>query len=66
MEGVDILNLIGNYAFPIVCCIALFWKMNKDESLHKEESVKFSEAVNNNTIVLNKLLDRFDHYGNEK
>ena len=62
----DILNLIGNYAFPIVCCIALFWKMNKDESLHKEESDKFSEAVNNNTIVLNKLLDRFDHYGNEK
>lgn len=62
MEGVDILNLIGNYAFPIVCCVALFWKMNKDETLHKEESDKFSEAVNNNTLVLTKLLDRFDNH----
>ena len=60
MEGVDLLNLIGNYAFPIVCCIALFWKMNQDEQLHKEESIQFAEAVNNNTIVLTKLLDRFD------
>ena len=62
MEWGEVLNLIGNYAFPIVCCVALFWKMNKDESLHKEESDKFSEAVNNNTLVLQKLLDRFDHY----
>ena len=60
MEGVDILNLIGNYAFPIVCCCALFWKMNKDEILHKEESDKFSEAVNNNTLVLTKLLDKLN------
>lgn len=60
MEGVDLLNLIGNYAFPIVCCCALFWKLNKDESLHKEESDKFAEAVNNNTQVLTKLLDRMD------
>ena len=60
MEGVDLLNLIGNYAFPIVCCCALFWKMNQDEQLHKEESTQFAEAVNNNTIVLTKLLDRFD------
>lgn len=60
MEGVDLLNLIGNYAFPIVCCIALFWKMDKDETQHKEESDKFAEAVNNNTQVLTRLLDRFD------
>ena len=60
MEGVDLLNLIGNYAFPIVCCCALFWKMNKDETLHKEESDKFAEAVNNNTQVLTKLLDKLD------
>ena len=60
MEGVDLLNLIGNYAFPIVCCIALFWKMDKDETQHKEESAHFVEAVNNNTQVLMRLLDRFD------
>ena len=60
MEGVDLLNLIGNYAFPIVCCIALFWKMDKDETQHKEESDKFAEAVNNNTQVLTRLLDRMD------
>lgn len=62
IEGVDILNLVGNYAFPIVCCCALFWKMDKDERLHKEESDKFSEAVNNNTIVITRLLERFDSH----
>lgn len=58
MEGVDILNLIGNYAFPICACIALFWKMDKDERLHSEESRQLAEAVQNNTLVLTRILER--------
>lgn len=58
MEGVDILNLIGNYAFPICACIALFWKMDKDERLHSDESRQLAEAVQNNTLVLTRILER--------
>ena len=49
-------QLISNYAFPIVCCVALFWKSNKDQELHREESSKFTEAINNNTQVIKELI----------
>ena len=49
-------QLISNYAFPIVCCVALFWKSNKDQELHREESSKFTEAINNNTQAMKELI----------
>lgn len=59
-------ELLGNYAFPIVCCIALFWKMDKDEKnnreymekrdeLHKEEINSLKDSYDNNTRVLIRL-----------
>lgn len=56
MEFDQVLQLISNYAFPIVCCVALFWKSNQDEERHKEESAKFAEAVNNNTQAMRELI----------
>lgn len=49
-------QLISNYAFPIVCCVALFWRSNKDAELHREESTKFTEAINNNTLAMRELI----------
>ena len=56
MEFSDILSLIGSYAFPIVASIALFWKSIQDERLHKEELKTISDAVDNNTTLLQKIL----------
>lgn len=56
MEFGEILNLIGSYAFPIVACVALFWKSLQDERLHKEEMEKISSAVDNNTEILQRIL----------
>lgn len=56
MEFDQILTLISNYAFPIVCCVALYWKGNKDQQQHKDESEKFVEAINNNTQVMRELI----------
>ena len=56
MEFEQVITLISNYAFPIVCCVALFWKSNKDEEAHKIESEKFTEAINNNTQVMRELI----------
>lgn len=55
-----IAQLVGTLGFPIVCCGALFWRMNKTDDQHKEEMSKISEAVNNNTIALTKLTERLD------
>lgn len=56
----DILTLIGSYCFPIVMCIAFFWKLNKDQESHKEELDKLSAALNNNTLVLQQILDKLE------
>ena len=71
MEFSDILTLIGSYAFPIVMCIAFFWRQYKsDESfkeelkslrdVHQEEMLKSIEAINNNTQALQRLVDRLE------
>lgn len=61
------MELLGNYLFPIAMCILMFWHMTKKETLHEEEVKKLSEqmeyatkAVNNNTIVIQKLLDKLE------
>lgn len=56
----DILTLIGSYAFPIIMCIAFFWKLDKDSEQHKEEMDKMSEALNNNTLTIQRLIDHME------
>ena len=55
MDASTIIQLISNLGFPIVCCCALFWKMNKQDENHKEEIGTLTSALNNNTIVLEKV-----------
>lgn len=52
-----IIQTVQSLGFPIVCCGALFWKMNKQDEQHKEEMTKITEALSNNTIALTKLTD---------
>ena len=51
----EILTIIGNYAFPIVCCIAMFWKLDKDQDRHQTEMDKLRESLDGNTRVLQEL-----------
>ena len=51
-----VITAISTVGFPIVMCGALFWKMDKQEKEHKEEMNKSTEAINNNTVVLQKLM----------
>lgn len=60
MEFADILNLIGSYAFPITMCIAFFWKVDKDEAARREEQANMTEAINNNTLTMQKLIDKLE------
>lgn len=61
-------TLIGSVGFPVALCIGLLWYLmklqqtHKEElvelqNAHKEESDKLSEAITNNTIVMQQILE---------
>lgn len=66
MPEVEVITtLISNMGFPIACVIAMFWMWNKEREDHKAESEKWIEALNNNTLVIQKLLTRMEAEANE-
>lgn len=63
-----IMQIIGTLGFPITACIYLFISMQKererndaqreaDRLEHKQEMEKMTEALHNNTLVIQKLVD---------
>lgn len=50
-----VLQAVSTVGFPIVCCGALFWYVNKQGEQHKEEMEKMTEALENNTIAITEL-----------
>lgn len=62
MDVTQIVNVIttavSNVGFPIVCVAVLFYLQNKEREAHKEESQKLAEALNNNTVVMEKILTK--------
>ena len=61
MDVGTIAQLVSSLGFPIIVAGAMFWKMNKQDDDHKEEMNKITEAVNNNTIALTRLLDKLEN-----
>lgn len=62
-------ELISTVGFPIVCFLMSGWyvkyredkndeKFEKLNTQHDEESKRMTDAVNNNTIALQKLTDK--------
>lgn len=52
-------NLISNVGFPIACVVAMFYMQNKEREAHKAESTAWVEALNRNTDVMQKVLEKF-------
>lgn len=57
MDITAITTIISNVGFPIAACIAMFWYVNKQTDVHKQEIDKLTESLNNNTKAVNKLVD---------
>lgn len=53
MKLETLLTAISNLGFPIVMCGALFWYIQVKVD-------KMTEALNSNTLVITKLLERLD------
>lgn len=71
MDVNTVRELITSVGFPIVVCIALGWFIKKQDDkhsaqiekiteAHKEESKQFTDALNNNTLVIQKLIDKME------
>ena len=57
MDVGSITQIVSTVGFPIAMCVALLWYIKEIEDNHKEETEKFTEALNSNTLVLQKLCD---------
>ena len=64
-----VIQIIQSLGFPIACVIAMFLMWQKEVTAHDEEMEKMrsalaeqtratTEALNNNTVILTKILTR--------
>lgn len=70
MSSIETISmLISTYGFPMVMCGAMAWyvkyitdknreMVEKINEQHKQEMVDVTEALNNNTLALQKLTDK--------
>ena len=68
MDAQTIMQAIASVGFPIVCCVIMMYyiKYREDASReeiqhmtdqHRQEMTEITEAIHNNTIVIQKLID---------
>ena len=71
MTAQDVVTLIQTVGFPIVMCGAMAWyvkyisdknreQITAEREAHKEEMNEVIKAINNNTIVIEKLIAKLD------
>ena len=72
---IDVLQLLGSYAFPIVACVLMGWYIKYISDKNREDTKELNrshetimlafrdsmtEALNNNTIAINSLCNKLD------
>ena len=55
MDINQIVQLIGSLGFPIVACGALFWMLNKQSEMHKEEMNSLKETIDELKVAIIQL-----------
>lgn len=56
----DVVTIISTVGFPIAMCVILMWYVNNLTNAHHEESRDFTQALNSNTLILQKLCDKLE------
>lgn len=56
MEIVEIIQTLG---FPIACVVGLGFYVRELTNEHKNEVKELSKAIDNNTLIITKLYERF-------
>lgn len=71
MDATNIVTIISSLGFPIVACLGLGWyvKYMSDQNStevkemrqeHQAEVQKMTEALNNNTLAIQRLVDKME------
>lgn len=71
MDFTSILQAIATVGFPIIACIGIAWFFNRvNENYradikelskqHQDEMKAMTEAITNNTMALQRLVDKLD------
>lgn len=55
MDVQAITTIIGTLGFPIAASIALFWKLEQEQEVHKTEVDRLTEAINEMRNVMTEL-----------
>lgn len=74
MEVNEIISIVQSLGFPIVMCAAMGWfvyfmyNKNRDDmnilrETHSQETNELRTAIENNTLVMQKLIDQLDKGG---
>lgn len=58
MDFNSLVTAIGSLGFPIVMCLLMYDRLGKQDAQHKEEMMKLTESLNNNTLAISKLTDK--------
>lgn len=58
MDVSAVIQAISTVGFPIVMCLLFMYYIKYINDQHKDEIDKLSQSVNNNTLVMQKLLDK--------
>lgn len=61
----EIVQIISNLGFPIACVVVMFWMQNKEREAHQAESKEWVDAINRNTVVMEKILTQMGVDANE-
>lgn len=57
MDVNAVMQLIGGLGFPIVACGALFWMLNRQNEMHREESAQMKEAIEQLKVAIMQLTN---------
>lgn len=71
MDAQGVITIISTVGFPIACAIAMMWyvkyttdkhreEVSQLNAEHKQELTEVTQALNNNTLVIQKLCDKLD------
>ena len=66
MDLSTITNLISSIGFPIAISLVLMWYIMKLNESHSNEVKALTNALNNNTVILQRVCDKLDLELDEK
>lgn len=65
MDVNSVITIISTVGFPIAVCLILFFYIYKRQEKTDETISKLTETINNNTLVIQRLIDKLDNGGDE-